>query len=276
MEGTSQEFVQTLQKLHELFNAQTRTLEQELLQSQAVVVDQRNLIGSLEGKVAKLNARAQDAEAAQDALLGERAQLLDENVQLANALQVAKAELAKLVHFKQAIRQTFDTTETQSGHDSLNVSLSSALNVADRYSAFAASELAHAGTGIPPPSSPTPQGHGGSTDELIAEINRSLHSPPRATAGYIATPAPAPASPSPSSPGFQQGTFVDGREFFRQARTRLGGDVFNDFVGTITALNEGKMTRDQVLQRAWDAFGAESEDLYRMFKALISKQELSA
>ena len=275
MEGTSQEFVQTLQKLHELFNAQTRTLEQELLQSQAVVVDQRNLIGSLEGKVAKLNARAQDAEAAQDALLGERAQLLDENVQLANALQVAKAELAKLVHFKQAIRQTFDTTETQSGHDSLNVSLSSALNVADRYSAFAASELAHAGTGIPPPSSPTPQGHGGSTDELIAEINRSLHSPPRS--GYISTPAPAPASaPRPASPGRNQESIVDGREFFRQARTRLGGDVFNDFVGTITALNEGKMTRDQVLQRAWDAFGAESEDLYRMFKALISKQELSA
>ncbi|KNC49698.1 uncharacterized protein AMSG_11924 [Thecamonas trahens ATCC 50062] len=303
--GARSEFVNTLQRLHELYNAQTRTLEQELLQSQAVVVDQRNLISSLEAKVAGLNARVAEVEASHRAVVSERAHLLDENVQLAAALQKTKTDLSKLVHFKQAILHTFDDPDLApsaafspqrsgasyatpragaSAEPPLSSSVSAALNIADRYSTMAASELAYAGTGVatqsPPannyaaPSTPLRSSvSNAAADELIAEINRSINSPSSAARASPVRPRTMPpsASTAPASPGGPALDSVDGREFFRAARARLSYEQFNAFLESIKALNNHQVTRDDTLRKAWELFGPAGEDLYAQFKALISK-----
>ncbi|KAJ1428821.1 hypothetical protein SESBI_08929 [Sesbania bispinosa] len=66
-------------------------------------------------------------------------------------------------------------------------------------------------------------------------------------------------------------TRVDGKEFFRQVRSRLSYEQFGAFLANVKELNSHKQTKEETLQKADEIFGPENKDLYTIFEGLISR-----
>lgn len=64
---------------------------------------------------------------------------------------------------------------------------------------------------------------------------------------------------------------IDGKDFFKQARSRLEYEAFAQFLQNIKELNAGKQTREETLERAHEIFGTSNADLYDSFQALLSR-----
>ncbi|XP_068663411.1 uncharacterized protein At4g15545 isoform X2 [Aristolochia californica] len=62
---------------------------------------------------------------------------------------------------------------------------------------------------------------------------------------------------------------VDGKEFFRQARSRLSYEQFGAFLSNVKDLNSHKQTKEETLRKAEDIFGPDNKDLYAVFEGLI-------
>ncbi|XVE65701.1 hypothetical protein DITRI_Ditri08aG0020800 [Diplodiscus trichospermus] len=75
-----------------------------------------------------------------------------------------------------------------------------------------------------------------------------------------------------SADGSQTGrTRVDGKEFFRQVRTRLSYEQFGAFLANVKELNSHKQTREETLRKADEIFGPDNRDLYAIFEGLINR-----
>ncbi|XP_015690012.2 uncharacterized protein At4g15545-like [Oryza brachyantha] len=66
-------------------------------------------------------------------------------------------------------------------------------------------------------------------------------------------------------------TRVDGKEFFRQARSRLSYEQFAAFLANIKELNAHRQSREETLQKADEIFGSENKDLFMSFQSLLSR-----
>ncbi|XP_021800830.1 uncharacterized protein At4g15545 isoform X3 [Prunus avium] len=66
-------------------------------------------------------------------------------------------------------------------------------------------------------------------------------------------------------------TRVDGKEFFRQVRSRLSYEQFGAFLANVKELNGHKQTKEETLQKAGEIFGPDNKDLYAIFEGLISR-----
>ncbi|GMY33364.1 hypothetical protein FCV25MIE_28606 [Fagus crenata] len=64
---------------------------------------------------------------------------------------------------------------------------------------------------------------------------------------------------------------IDGKEFFRQARSRLSYEQFSAFLANIKELNAQKQTREETLRKAEDIFGTDNKDLYLSFQGLLNR-----
>ncbi|KAK0606727.1 hypothetical protein LWI29_003487 [Acer saccharum] len=64
---------------------------------------------------------------------------------------------------------------------------------------------------------------------------------------------------------------VDGKEFFRQVRSRLSYEQFGAFLANVKELNAHKQTREETLRKADEIFGTENKDLYAIFEGLITR-----
>lgn len=72
--------------------------------------------------------------------------------------------------------------------------------------------------------------------------------------------------------GSQTGrTRVDGKEFFRQVRTRLSYEQFGTFLANVKELNSHKQTKEETLRKADEIFGPDNKDLYVVFESLITR-----
>ncbi|XP_072985800.1 uncharacterized protein At4g15545 isoform X2 [Typha latifolia] len=77
---------------------------------------------------------------------------------------------------------------------------------------------------------------------------------------------------SPFETGSQTGrTKVDGKEFFRQVRSRLSYEQFSAFLANVKELNAHKQTREEALHKADEIFGPDNKDLYTIFESLITR-----
>jgi len=79
----------------------------------------------------------------------------------------------------------------------------------------------------------------------------------------------SPGAGSALSPAGAGG--VDGKQFFRQARSRLSYEAFNAFLANIKKLNSHQQSRDETLEEARKLFGTEHADLYHDFQALLNR-----
>lgn len=64
---------------------------------------------------------------------------------------------------------------------------------------------------------------------------------------------------------------IDGKEFFRQARSRLSYEQFSAFLANIKDLNAQKQTREETLRKAEEIFGTDNRDLYQSFQGLLNR-----
>ncbi|KAL7178025.1 hypothetical protein ACSBR2_031228 [Camellia fascicularis] len=72
--------------------------------------------------------------------------------------------------------------------------------------------------------------------------------------------------------GSQSGrTRVDGKEFFRQVRSRLAYEQFSAFLANVKELNSHKRTKEETLRIADEIFGPDNKDLYAVFEGLITR-----
>uniref|UniRef100_A0A7N0ZRM0 At4g15545-like C-terminal domain-containing protein n=1 Tax=Kalanchoe fedtschenkoi TaxID=63787 RepID=A0A7N0ZRM0_KALFE len=86
---------------------------------------------------------------------------------------------------------------------------------------------------------------------------------------FSSTP-PSTHSSLGSDAGSQAGrTRVDGKEFFRQVRSRLSYEQFGAFLANVKELNAHKQTKEETLRKADEIFGPENKDLYAIFEGLI-------
>ncbi|KAA8527518.1 hypothetical protein F0562_034767 [Nyssa sinensis] len=89
---------------------------------------------------------------------------------------------------------------------------------------------------------------------------------------YYSMPSSQHSSISSSDTGSQSGrTRVDGKEFFRQVRSRLSYEQFGAFLANVKELNSHKQTREETLRKADEIFGTDNKDLYAIFEGLITR-----
>ncbi|CAM8991718.1 unnamed protein product [Rhodiola kirilowii] len=75
-----------------------------------------------------------------------------------------------------------------------------------------------------------------------------------------------------SDAGSQAGrTRVDGKEFFRQVRSRLSYEQFGAFLANVKELNAQKQTKEDTLRKVDEIFGPDNKDLYAIFEGLIMR-----
>ncbi|TVU15742.1 hypothetical protein EJB05_39280 [Eragrostis curvula] len=66
---------------------------------------------------------------------------------------------------------------------------------------------------------------------------------------------------------------IDGKEFFRQARTRLSYEQFGAFLANIKDFNAQKQSREDTLSKAEEIFGTEHKDLYISFQNMLNRNQ---
>ncbi|XP_042004872.1 uncharacterized protein At4g15545-like [Salvia splendens] len=64
---------------------------------------------------------------------------------------------------------------------------------------------------------------------------------------------------------------IDGKEFFRQARSRLSLEQFSAFLANIKELNAQRQSREEALRKAEEIFGTDNKDLYISFQGLLNR-----
>lgn len=82
----------------------------------------------------------------------------------------------------------------------------------------------------------------------------------------------APTSP-PQRRSFTGRPRIDGKEFFRQARTRLSYEQFGAFLANIKEFNAQKQSREGTLSKAEEIFGTEHKDLYISFQNMLNRNQ---
>ncbi|XP_031504937.1 uncharacterized protein At4g15545 [Nymphaea colorata] len=81
----------------------------------------------------------------------------------------------------------------------------------------------------------------------------------------------APCSPPHGRPLPGRTPRIDGKEFFRQARSRLQYEQFSAFLANIKELNAHRQSREETLRKAEEIFGPDNKDLYLSFQGLLNR-----
>ncbi|KAM0882160.1 hypothetical protein ACQ4PT_032497 [Festuca glaucescens] len=108
-------------------------------------------------------------------------------------------------------------------------------------------------SGATSPSRTRMEGHMSMTPWYSSKQSTAANSPPRGRPNPGRTPR------------------IDGKEFFRQARSRLSYEQFGAFLANIKELNAHKQSREETLKKAEEIFGPESKDLYLSFQGLLNR-----
>uniref|UniRef100_A0ACD5WBW8 Uncharacterized protein n=1 Tax=Avena sativa TaxID=4498 RepID=A0ACD5WBW8_AVESA len=91
------------------------------------------------------------------------------------------------------------------------------------------------------------------------------------TPWYSSKQSTAANSPPRGRPNPGRTPRIDGKEFFRQARSRLSYEQFGAFLANIKELNAHKQSREETLKKAEEIFGPEGKDLYLSFQGLLNR-----
>ncbi|GLJ43624.1 hypothetical protein SUGI_0908070 [Cryptomeria japonica] len=129
------------------------------------------------------------------------------------------------------------------------------------------------------PKGPSPTHSPNSYSASAPARHHSISPSRRQFEGRVSTYSSLPASShatAPNSPphsGSHSGRLqrMDGKEFFRQARSRLSFEQFSAFLANIKELNSQHQTREETLRKADEIFGSDNKDLYVIFDGLLSR-----
>ncbi|XP_058210310.1 uncharacterized protein At4g15545 isoform X2 [Rhododendron vialii] len=280
-------------------------LESEASVLRSNLADRDNIIADLQCQIEELDASLSDSNDKLARAADEKENLMRENALLSNQVKKLNRDVSKLEVFKRTLMQSLQEDDDSSAggpkvaatHMSSHASLSSQSLVGDddtlppsRTSSMRSqcSELGNS------------YGDDHESDARRPRVSQGLLafqtprftppvSPPSLSASVSPTRTSKPPSPrrhsmsfssAPSSQhssmssdvGSQSGrTRVDGKEFFRQVRSRLSYEQFSAFLANVKELNSHKQTKEETLQKADEIFGPDNKDLYGIFEGLITR-----
>ncbi|CAM0955557.1 unnamed protein product [Alopecurus aequalis] len=278
--------------------AEAAGLRAQLAQRDDTAEDLRERVEQLESALALATDRLSRAE-------DEKETVLKENATLSNTVKKLNRDVAKLEVFKKTLMQSL-----QEDDDKPNIapkaklteasSVSPAPSVGDEDSELPKSsqlsetasnvseESSHAEPDVPrpprphvylpsynntpkltPPGSP-PRGYAPLSPPRrhsisIASMNRLDDRSSLFSSHHSSMTSPFEAASQPAR------TRVDGKEFFRQVRSRMSYEQFSAFLANVKELNAHKQTREDTLRKADAIFGPENSDLYTIFESLITR-----
>ncbi|OEL35424.1 Uncharacterized protein BAE44_0003559 [Dichanthelium oligosanthes] len=117
-------------------------------------------------------------------------------------------------------------------------------------------------------STTTPKMMSGATSPTRARIEGHMSMTPWFPSSKQSSAANSPPKGRPN-PG--RTPRIDGKEFFRQARSRLSYEQFGAFLANIKELNAHKQSREETLKKAEEIFGPDNKDLYLSFQGLLNR-----
>ncbi|WOL03194.1 hypothetical protein Cni_G11914 [Canna indica] len=123
---------------------------------------------------------------------------------------------------------------------------------------------------LTPPGSP-PRRHSisvASTRNIFEERSSIFSSLPSSHHNSMSSPFDA-GTPTAGTPTGR--TRVDGKDFFRQVRSRLPYEQFSAFLSNVRELNAHKQSREETARKAGEIFGPDNKDLYTIFEGLITR-----
>ncbi|GFQ06861.1 uncharacterized protein at4g15545 [Phtheirospermum japonicum] len=277
-------------------------LETEAGSLRQKLLDKDLYIQELEDKVSRLESSNQDAELRLRIAQEDNMKLVKEKDSFALTAKKLSRDLAKLEAFKRQLMQslndenspqaetvdigTYDQSvpkahskngDESNGHSaSINDDASKQPGQGLSVATYRTSQLTPTGTPktITSVSSPRWYSAAGSPQRT------SGHASPRTQydgwGGSLSSYFPSSqqssaASSPPRGRPLPSRTRVDGKEFFRQARSRLSLEQFSLFLTNIKELNAQRQSREETLRKAEEIFGMDNKDLYISFQGLLSR-----
>ncbi|KAF7144924.1 hypothetical protein RHSIM_Rhsim04G0213800 [Rhododendron simsii] len=283
-------------------------LESEASGLRSNLTDRDNIIADLQCQIEELDASLSDSNDKLARAADEKENLIRENALLSNQVKKLNRDVSKLEVFKRTLMQSLQEDDDSSAggpkvaatHMSSHASLSSQSlagedddmlppsRTSSMHSQF--SEVGNSYGEDHESDAPRPRvSQGLLAFQTSTPLFTPSVSPPSLSASVSPTRTSKPPSPrrhsmsvssTPSSQhssmssdvGSQYGrTRVDGKEFFRQVRSRLSYEQFGAFLANVKELNSHKQTKEETLQKADEIFGPDNKDLYAVFEGLITR-----
>mmetsp|Transcript_27933 Transcript_27933/g.64966 ORF Transcript_27933/g.64966 Transcript_27933/m.64966 type:complete len:260 (+) Transcript_27933:84-863(+) len=238
-----------MQIIQRAFQRKVNSLEQEIKKMELTCEEHRANVASFDRKNSSLQVELVETKERWE-------QLQDEEKELYKTLGSLKKQILRLESLKAAVLKEIQDDQHKEAELGELKSLMS-----DEYfrgtMPLTAGELGYGAS-----SSRPPDHH--AFRSMPATKPGPTQVPVEPVVGPQAVPLPPQARPA-SSP------VVDGKAFFRLARSRLVIEDFNKFLASIKRLNNQQQTREETLREANMIFGPDRSDLFRDFEALLSR-----
>lgn len=279
------------------------SLENELSTLSEKVNEKDDIIAQLQDQLDSLDSSLSDTADKLSLANQDKERLLEENANLSNAVEKLNRDVVKLEGFRKTLMKSLQDDDGNSG-GALKSAATNAANDADETATaslqsqssmessneennktdvsrppIAQGLLIASQTSTPrltPPGSPPSKSSSASPKVTSRPLSPRRHSISFAgTRGMFDGRASFSSVPSShhSSMGYDSGRArVDGKEFFRQVRSRLTYEQFGAFLANVKELNSHKQTREETLRKADEIFGPDNNDLYSVFEGLITRK----
>jgi len=232
--------------IHAAFHGHKAKLENEVRGLKLQVEEQREKLAAMQKKNSALEVELVESHQRSQ-------QLAEENKELFKTVGSLRKQIGRLEHLKAAVLSSIqDDAEKEA-------------EIGDTRG-FMSDEYLHQAT----PLTSHAMGMGGGIQTPAYQQNQFM-SPKQSQmmqsglGGGGAFGGP-PQAPSPTEAP------VDGKAFFRQARSRLAQESFNQFLSAIKRLNNQQQSREETLAEARQLFGPDNGDLYVSFENLLNSQ----
>ncbi|TKY72058.1 hypothetical protein E2542_SST00794 [Spatholobus suberectus] len=286
-------------------STRVNALQSESSALRAELADRDRLIAELQSQVESIDAALSEAADKLTRADQDKESLLKENASLSNTVRKLARDVSKLEAFRRTLMKSLhedeensegtpdiaarlysqasitstlqlgdegaSTLSSRSSSMRMNISDTANYFAEDRESDGSRSRASHNLLLTSQSNTPriTPLGSPPSMSALVSPTRTSKPVSPRRHAVSFSTSRGMYDDRSSAS---QTGrTRVDGKEFFRQVRSRLSYEQFGAFLANVKELNSHKQTKEETLQKANEIFGPENEDLYAIFEGLITR-----
>lgn len=285
-------------------------LESESSLLRAKLAEKDDFIAHLQAQIESLDSSLSDSSDKLSRATQEKESLLKENASLSNTVKKLQRDVSKLEVFRKTLVQSLrEDEESSAGAPQIiakpTPNEDDATLPPSRYSSIQ-SKIPEMGNSFAEDRETDAPRPGLSQILLASQINTPRFTPPGSPPSFSASVSPTrtskPVSPKRQSMSFsitrsmddrssafssmsssqhssmssdagsQAGrTRVDGKEFFRQVRTRLSYEQFGAFLANVKELNSHKQTKEETLRKAEEIFGSDNKDLYTIFEGLITR-----
>ncbi|XP_075521712.1 uncharacterized protein At4g15545 [Primulina tabacum] len=291
-------------------STRVNALESEASVLRQEVARKDTLISNLESQIESLEASLDDASDKLGQVQQEKERLMKENTQLSSTVKKLNRDVTKLEAFRKTLMRSLQDEEDNPANvqkaatkydscyqedDAASMRSQFSDYASNSYSDDTESEtlrprvsqgllLASQTSGTPrftPPGSPPSLSASVTPTRTPKPLSPRRHSVSfTAARGFFDDKSSSLSSMPSSKYGLMSGldtgpqtgrTRVDGKEFFRQVRTRLSYEQFGEFLANVKELNSHKQTKEETLRKADEIFGPDNKNLYVVFEGLISR-----